>query len=87
MEGDLARRVERLEDQQTSWLRFATEMLGKQNVGDARMERVESDISTLKSDVSVLKTDVAVLKAGVAVLKTDVAVLKAGVAELSGRGD
>src|SRR5690242_5735480 len=49
---------------------------------DARLDRIENDISGLRTDVTGLKSDVAGLKTDVAVLKTDVAVLKTDVAVL-----
>lgn len=40
-----------------------------------RLDRLESDVATLKTDVASLKTDVATLKTDVTALKTDVATL------------
>lgn len=48
-----------------------------------RLDRLESDVATLKTDVASLKTDVATLKTDVATLKTDVTALKTDVATLT----
>lgn len=49
---------------------------------NARLGKLEVDVTVLKQDVAELKQDVVVLKQDVAELKQDVAVLKKDVAEL-----
>ena len=43
---------------------------------NARLDRIEADVSTLKTDVDVLKSDVAVLKTDMNTLKIDVDALR-----------
>ncbi|AUD05596.1 hypothetical protein [Spirosoma pollinicola] len=43
---------------------------------NARLGRLETDVSVLQQDVSILKQDVSVLKQDVSVLKQDVSELK-----------
>jgi chromosome segregation ATPase len=81
-ERGLRRRVDRLEDQQATWLRLTSDVITRVTARDARLERMESDISTLKSDVGTLKSDVGTLKSDVGTLKSDVETLKTDVVDL-----
>jgi hypothetical protein len=54
-EWNLERRVDRLEDQQATWLRLTTDLLTRESARDARLERMEGDISTLKTEMVEVK--------------------------------
>ena len=73
---DLERRVERLEDQQSSWWQLTTDLLARETRRDRRLTRMGADIGSLRTDVTELKTDVTELKADVAVLKTEMTEVK-----------
>jgi hypothetical protein len=77
----LTARVNALAEAQARTEATLRELIASTN---ARLDRIETDISGLKTDVAGLKTDVAGLKTDVAGLKTDVAGLKTDVAELKG---
>ena len=79
---DLERRVERLEDQQSSWWQLTTDLLARETRRDRRLTRMGADIGSLRTDVTELKTDVTELKTDVTELKTDVRELKTDVAVL-----
>jgi len=79
---DLERRVERLEDQQSSWWQLTTDLLARETRRDRRLTRMGADIGSLRTDVTELKTDVTELKTDVTELKTDVTELKTDVREL-----
>ena len=82
---DLERRVERLEDQQSSWWQLTTDLLARETRRDRRLTRMGADIGSLRTDVTELKTDVTELKTDVRELKTDVAVLKTEMTEVKGQ--
>ena len=82
---DLDRRVERLEDQQSSWWQLTTDLLARETRRDRRLTRMGADIGSLRTDVTELKTDVTELKTDVRELKTDVAVLKTEMTEVKGQ--
>jgi chromosome segregation ATPase len=79
---DLERRVERLEDQQSSWWQITTDQLTRESRRDRRLARMESDVGLLRTDVAELKTDMTEVKTDVRELKTDMTEVKADVAEL-----
>ena len=82
---DLERRVERLEDQQSSWWQLTTDLLARETRRDRRLTRMGADIGSLRTDVTELKTDVTELKTDVRELKADVAVLKTEMTEVKGQ--
>lgn len=73
------RKLERLDEDFTSLCADVRDIKRVQQGHGAKLNQLQSDVTSLKSDVGVLMTDVGVLKTDVGALKSDMSELRTDV--------